>query len=78
MGYFQKTLTKKLRFLRPRSPSNLVNIGVKGAFRKILRSVSQNGYFKELQRGIYESAGLESLRGGAYFHCLKVRINSEI
>ena len=32
-------------------PSKLVNIGAKGALRKILGSVNQNGYLKLVQRG---------------------------
>ena len=36
LGTFWKILTKKLRFFGARSPSKLVNIGAKGAFRKML------------------------------------------
>ena len=41
LGTFWKILTKKTRFFGARSPSKLVYIGAKGAFRKILGSVGQ-------------------------------------
>ena len=41
-GHFLENFDKKNAFFGARSPSNLVYIGAKGAFRKILGSVGQN------------------------------------
>ena len=50
-------------FLGARSPSKLAYIGAKGAFRKILGSISLNGYLKVVQRGKpLGGQGVESLR----------------
>ena len=51
LGNFWNILTKESRFLGARSPSKLVYIGAKGAFRKVLGSVNKNGYLKIVQRG---------------------------
>ena len=51
LGSFRKTLTKKLRFFGARSPSELVWIGAKGVFRKILRSVSQKWISENSTKG---------------------------
>ena len=53
LGTFWKTLTKKLRFFSARAlPSKLVCSGAKGALRKILGSVTKNGYLKIVQRAL--------------------------
>ena len=44
-------LTKKQRFFGARSPSKLVYIGAKGAFRKILGSVGQKGISEKVSKG---------------------------
>ena len=53
LGTFWIILTKSKNrvFFRARSHSKLVYIGAKGAFRKFLRSVTKNGYFKIVKRG---------------------------
>ena len=65
LGTFWKISTKKSRFLARAPPSKLVQIDAEGAFRKVLRSVGQNGYLKIVQRGDpLDLEGAESLRGG--------------
>ena len=49
--HFLEILTKKSHFFSARSPSKLVYIGAKGAFRKFLGSISKIAYFKIVQRG---------------------------
>ena len=64
--HFLKNFDKKIAFIfGARSPSKLVYIGAKGAFRKILGSIGQNGFLKKYQRGDpLGRQGVESLRGG--------------
>ena len=58
-------LTKKSRFFGARSPSKLVYIGAKGAFRKILGSVGQKWISEKVSKGDpLGRQGVESLRGG--------------
>ena len=54
LGNFWKILTEKSRFFGARSPFKLIHFGV---FRKILGSVTKNGYLKIVQREPFESAG---------------------
>ena len=52
LGTFWKILTKKNRvFFGARSPSKLVYIGAKGAFRKILGSVGQQWISEKVSKG---------------------------
>ena len=52
LGTFWKILTKKNRvFFGARSPSKLVGIGAKGAFRKILGSVGQKWISEKVSKG---------------------------
>ena len=58
-------LTKKSRFFGARSPSKLVYIGAKGAFRKILGSVGQNWISEKVSKGgPFGSAGGRIPEGG--------------
>ena len=50
-GHFLKNFDKKLRFFGARSPSKLVYIGAKGAFRKILGSVGQKWISEKVTKG---------------------------
>ena len=48
------------------SPQKIVNIGAKGALRKIFGSVGQNGFIKKYQRGDpLGRQGVESLKGAS-------------
>ena len=58
-------MTKKLRFFGARSPSKLVYIGAKGAFRKILGSVRQKWISEKVSKGgPFGSAGGRIPDGG--------------
>ena len=58
-------LTKKLRFFGARSPSKLVYIGAKDAFRKILGSVGQKWISEKVSKGgPFGSAGGRIPEGG--------------
>ena len=58
-------LTKKSRFFGARSPSKLVYIGAKGAFRKILGSVGQKWISEKVSKGgPFGSAGGRIPEGG--------------
>ena len=73
LGTFWKTLTEKLHFFGARSPlKTRVKIGARGAFRKVLESVSQKLISQNiikgsagdriLERGGEEEAALHSFR----------------
>ena len=49
--HFLKNFDKKSRFFGARSPSKLVYIGAKGAFRKILGSVGQKWLSEKVSKG---------------------------
>ena len=59
-------LTKKSRFFGARSPSKLVYIGAKGAFRKTLGSVGQKWISEKVSKegGPFGSAGGRIPEGG--------------
>ena len=63
--HFLENADQKFAFFRRALPLKLLYIGAKGAFRKIVRSVTKIGYLKIVQRVPFGPAGGRIVKKGS-------------